>query len=490
MAHDRMTARTLVASVPTQLYIDGTWCDASGGARFAVLDPSDASVLGEVADATVDDALRALAAADSAQQVWGATSARVRADILRRAFDRVTERADDFAALISLEMGKPLAEASGEVAYGAEFLRWFSEQAAHVAGSYAPAPAGGYRVITTKVPVGPALLITPWNFPLAMATRKIGAALAAGCTCIVKPAAQTPLTLALLTGVMDEIGVPAGVLNFVPTIDAAAQSSALMADERLRKVSFTGSTPVGSTLLHQAADRVLRSSMELGGNGPFVVFDDADLDSAIDGAVLAKMRNAGESCVAANRFIIHRDIADEFSCRLTERFDALVTGDAFAVDSTVGPLIDERQLTKVGELVDDAVARGARVLTGGKPSGGPGFFYQPTVLVDVPESARLRSEEIFGPVAAIYEFTTEEQALAMANDTEYGLVGYLYTRDVSRAVRFAERMETGMVGLNRGLVSDPAGSFGGVKASGMGREGGATGIEEYLETKYIAMQVD
>jgi succinate-semialdehyde dehydrogenase/glutarate-semialdehyde dehydrogenase len=490
VGQDRSSALALVATIPRCLFIDGCWRDAAAGETFPVFDPCDEATLGEMADASVTDALDALSAATVAQDGWGATSARERAEYLRSAFDRVIERADDFAALISLEMGKPLAEARGEVAYGAEFLRWFSEQAAHVAGGYAPAPAGGYRIVTVKVPVGPALLITPWNFPLAMATRKIGAALAAGCTCIVKPAAQTPLTLALLTAVFDEVGLPPGVLNFVPTEDAAAQSRALMSDARLRKVSFTGSTPVGSTLLHQAADHVLRSSMELGGNGPFVVFDDADLDAAIEGAMLAKMRNAGESCVAANRFIVQREIADDFARRLTERFGTLVTGDAFAAESTVGPMIDQRQLNKVGELVDDAVARGAQVLIGGKTSSSTGYFYEPTVLIDVPDSARMRTEEIFGPVAAIYRFDTEADALAMANDTDFGLVGYLYTRDVSRAVRFAERMETGMVGVNRGLVSDPAGSFGGVKASGLGREGGSTGIDEYQETRYIALNVN
>ncbi|WP_330229082.1 NAD-dependent succinate-semialdehyde dehydrogenase [Nocardia sp. NBC_00508] len=489
MFHDRNSARELVAALPRGLYIDGAWRESSTGASFPVHDPADATVLTEVADASLDDAMDALTAAHATQDAWGATTSRFRAELLRRAFGRIIERTEDFAALISLEMGKPLAEARGEVAYGAEFLRWFSEQAAHLTGSYAPAPNGGYRIVTTKVPVGPSLLITPWNFPLAMATRKIGAALAAGCTCVVKPAPQTPLTLALLTQIFHELEVPAGVVNYVPTLDAAALSLALMSDARLRKVSFTGSTGVGSILLRQAADRVLRTSMELGGNGPFVVFDDADLDAAVDGAMLAKMRNAGESCVAANRFLVHSDIAEEFTVRLVRRFEGLVAGDAFDPASTVGPLIDEAQLAKVTDLVDDAVAQGARLRTGGKTFGGDGHFFQPTVLTDVPDTARLAYEEIFGPVAAITTFDTEEQALARANDTEYGLAGYVYTRDISRALRFAERLETGMVGVNRGLVSDPGGPFGGVKASGQGREGGATGIEEYLETKYLAVEM-
>jgi succinate-semialdehyde dehydrogenase/glutarate-semialdehyde dehydrogenase len=483
------SALALAAALPTDLYINGKWRESSTAARFPVHNPASAAVIADIADASIEDAMAALTAAHAAQAEWGASTPRYRAELLRRAFERVIERTEEFAAVISLEMGKPLAEARGEVTYGAEFLRWFSEQAAHITGTYAPAPNGGYRVVTTKVPVGPSLLITPWNFPLAMATRKIGAALAAGCTCLVKPAAQTPMTLALLMQVFDELEIPAGVVNFVPTTEAGAQSAALMADDRLRKVSFTGSTPVGSILLRQAADRVLRTSMELGGNGPFVVFEDADLDAAIEGAMLAKMRNAGESCVAANRFIVHRGIAEEFARRLTGRFEALVTGDAFDPASTVGPMIDAAQLAKVGELVGDAIARGARVRTGGQAAGGDGYFYQPTVLTDVPDSARLASEEIFGPVAAVYTFDTEAEALAMANSTEFGLVGYLYTRDVSRAIRFAERMETGMAGVNRGLVSDPAGAFGGIKASGLGREGGQTGIEEYLETKYLAIEV-
>ncbi len=489
MGHDRTSALELVANLPRGLYIDGRWRESSTGARSSVHNPADGMVTTDVADASVTDALAALSAADAAQKQWGATTSRYRAELLRKAFDRVVERTEDFAALISLEMGKPLAEARGEVAYGAEFLRWFSEQAAHLTGSYAPAPNGGYRIVTAKQPVGPALLITPWNFPLAMATRKIGAALAAGCTCLIKPAPQTPLTLALLTQIFHELEVPAGVVNYIPTVDAAAQSKALMQDARLRKVSFTGSTGVGSILLHQAADRVLRTSMELGGNGPFIVFDDSDMDAAVEGAMLAKMRNAGESCVAANRFLVHSAVADEFTERLVKRFEALVPGDAFDPASTVGPLIDAKQLAKVTELVDDAVAEGARIRVGGKASGGVGYFYQPTVVTGVPDSARIAHEEIFGPVAAITTFDTEEQALERANATEYGLAGYVYTRDISRALRCAEQLETGMVGVNRGLVSDPGGPFGGVKSSGLGREGGADGIEEYLETKYLAVQL-
>ncbi|MEV4125712.1 NAD-dependent succinate-semialdehyde dehydrogenase [Nocardia sp. NPDC049707] len=489
MVHDRKSALALVEALSRELYINGRWRESSTGARYSVHNPADGSAITEVADASVADAQDALAAAHAAQRDWGATTSRYRAELLRRVFDRIIERTEDFAALISLEMGKPLAEARGEVAYGAEFLRWFSEQAAHLTGSYAPAPNGGYRIVTAKQPVGPSLLITPWNFPLAMATRKIGAALAAGCTCLVKPAPQTPLTLALLMQICHELDVPAGVVNYLPTLDAAAQSRALMDDARLRKVSFTGSTGVGSILLRQAADRVLRTSMELGGNGPFIVFDDAELDAAVDGAMLAKMRNAGESCVAANRFLVHEAIAEEFTERLVRRFEELVVGDAFDPASAVGPLIDAKQLDKVTELVDDAVARGARIRVGGKALGGNGYFYRPTVLTEVPGTARIAHEEIFGPVAAVTTFSTEEQALERANATEFGLAGYVYTRDLSRALRFAERLETGMVGVNRGLVSDPGGPFGGVKASGLGREGGASGIEEYLETKYLAVQL-
>lgn len=487
--HDLTSALALVAAQPKELYINGGWRESESGARSPVHNPADGEVIATVADAGAADSLAALNAAHEAQARWGATTARYRAELLRTAFDHVVERTADFAAAISLETGKPLAEARGEVAYGAEFLRWFAEQAAHLTGTYGPAPNGGYRIVTTKVPVGPALLITPWNFPLAMATRKLGAALAAGCTCIVKPAPQTPLTQALLISVLHELCLPAGVVNFVPTSDAGAQSRILMDDARLKKVSFTGSTRVGSLLLRQAADRVLRSSLELGGNGPFIVFDDADLESVLDGAVLAKMRNAGESCVAANRFLVQRSVAGEFATRLADRFERIVPGSAFEPNSTVGPLIDGTQLARVGQLVDDAVASGARVLTGGKPLGGAGYFFQPTVLVDVPDTTELSRQEIFGPVAAIYSFDTEDTAVNMANDTEFGLVSYVYTRDVSRALRVAESLETGMVGVNRGLVSDPAAPFGGVKASGLGREGGHVGIEEYLETKYLAVHL-
>jgi succinate-semialdehyde dehydrogenase/glutarate-semialdehyde dehydrogenase len=473
--------------VPTGLFIAGEWRASADGREFPVEYPVDGSTVASVADGTVPDALDALDAAAAAQAEWGATSARERAELLRRSFDALVARGEEFAGLISLESGKPLAEARAEVRYGAEFLRWFAEQTAHVTGDYGRSPEGDLRIVTVKQPVGPCLLITPWNFPLAMATRKIGAALAAGCTVIVKAAAQTPLTTNLLAGLMAAEGVPPGVLNVVPTTDAAGQSRALMADRRLRKVSFTGSTAVGSLLLEQAAPHVLRSSMELGGNGAFLVFDDADLDAAVAGAVVAKLRNGGQSCVAANRFLVHEDVAEAFVARFTEQVAAGRVGDAFDDGVTVGPLIDAAQQRKVAELVDDAVAAGARVACGGRIVDGPGHFYLPTVLTDVPRTARMWREEVFGPVAAIYTFRDEAEAVALANDTEYGLACYLFTADLARALRVGERLETGIVGVNRGVVSNPAGAFGGIKASGLGREGGVLGIEEYLETKYLAL---
>ena len=476
-------------TVPTGLFIGGEWRPAPDGATFDVMDPATGEPLCSVANGTAGDAAAALDAAVAAQRSWAATSPRARAEMLQAAFAAVTARERDFATLIVREMGKPYREAAAEVAYGAEFLRWFAEQAAHVRGDYSPSPDGSYRIVTTKQPVGPCLLITPWNFPIAMATRKIGAAMAAGCTMVMKPAQQTPLTMNLFAEVLAEAGVPAGVLNVVTTRDASGLSKQLMGDPRLRKVSFTGSTAVGSTLLRQAADNVLRSSMELGGNGPFLVFDDADLDAAIDGAMVAKLRNGGQSCVAANRFLVQRPVLDEFTQRLTARFAKLGVGDGMDSGTDVGPLIDGKQRDNVAELVDDAVAKGARVVLGGKPLDRPGFFYPPTILSGVPRSARAFSEEIFGPVACIYPFGDDDEGIAEANDTPYGLVSYLYSRDGARALRAAEALEAGMVGINRGLVSNPAAPFGGIKASGLGREGGDLGIDEFLEVKQIAVQV-
>jgi succinate-semialdehyde dehydrogenase/glutarate-semialdehyde dehydrogenase len=476
-------------AVPTGLFIGGEWRPAPAGAVFDVMDPATGEALCSVADASASDAVAALDAAVAAQRSWAATAPRARADMLQAAFGAVKARERDFATLITREMGKTYREAAGEVAYGAEFLRWFAEQAAHVRGDFGPSPDGSYRIVTTKQPVGPCLLITPWNFPIAMATRKIGAAMAAGCTMVVKAAQQTPLTMNLFAEVLAEAGVPAGVLNIVTTRDASGLSKQLMSDPRLRKVSFTGSTAVGSTLLRQAADNVLRSSMELGGNGPFLVFDDADMDAAIDGAMLAKLRNGGQSCVAANRFLVQQPVADEFTRRLTARFAELTVGDGMDDATDVGPLIDAKQRDKVAELVEDAVAKGARVELGGTVVERPGFFYAPTVLTGVPRSARVYSEEIFGPVACIYSFGDDEEGITMANDTPYGLVSYLYSRDGARALRAAEALESGMVGINRGLVSNPAAPFGGIKASGLGREGGELGIEEFLETKQIAIQI-
>lgn len=470
-----------------QLLIDGAWTPAGNGARLDVIDPADGSVLTDVADGTLDDARAALDAAAAAQPGWAATAPRERGEILRRAFGLVTAHADDLALVMSLEMGKPIAEAKGEVTYGAEFLRWFSEEAVRIHGRWMHNPAGGSRLLTVRKPVGPCLFITPWNFPLAMGTRKIGPAIAAGCTMVVKPAAQTPLTMLLLGGLLAEAGLPAGVLNIVTTDDAAGLSTTLMADPRLRKVSFTGSTPVGKRLVEQSAGQLQRVSMELGGNAPFLVFADADLDAAVDGAMLAKMRNMGEACTSANRFLVEASVAEEFAARLSERMGGLRVGRGQDVGIQVGPLIDEKAVTSVAAVVDDALARGARALTGGQRVDGAGFFYPPTVLVDVPADADAVTTEIFGPVAPITTFTTEDEAITLANATEYGLAAYAFTRDLARTLRLAERLETGMLGINTGIVSNPAAPFGGVKASGFGREGGFEGIEEYLDTTYVAL---
>src|SRR3954469_22031336 len=481
--------RAVVAAVPTGLFIDGKWRDAGGGAHLTVEDPSTGRPLCEVADATAGDAGPALDAAVAAQESWSATAPRERGEILRRTFQLMNDRADDLALLMTMEMGKPLAESKAEVTYGAEFFRWFSEEAVRIDGRWSVNPAGAGRLLTMKQPVGPCLLITPWNFPIAMGTRKIGPAVAAGCTMVVKPAQVTPLSMLMLADLMEEAGLPDGVLNVVPTSKASAVTGPLFDDPRLRKVSFTGSTPVGRKLMEQASKHLLRVSMELGGNAPYLVFDDADLDAAVDQAVIAKMRNIGESCVAANRFHVHESVADEFAGRLAERMGAMKVGRGTEDDVQVGPLIDDIQRSKVAELVDDAVGKGAKVLTGGNRVGDRGYFYAPTVLSDISDDATLLREEIFGPVAPVKTFSTEEEAIAAANDSEFGLVAYVFTRDLKRALRVSEALEVGMLGLNKGLVSNPAAPFGGVKESGFGREGGREGIDEYLAVKYIAVDL-
>jgi succinate-semialdehyde dehydrogenase / glutarate-semialdehyde dehydrogenase len=479
--------KALVHSVPTGLFINGGWREASDGTRVPVEDPSSGLGFATVADATVADGGDALAAAAAAQAGWAATAPRERGEILRAAYELLIERADDFATLMTLEMGKPLAEARGEVAYGAEFFRWFSEEAVRISGRWMTAPNGATRLLTMKKPVGPTLMITPWNFPLAMGTRKIGPAIAAGCTMVVKPATQTPLSMLALAALLDEVGLPPGVLNVITTTRTAAVMEPLIRDPRARKLTFTGSTPVGQKLVEQSATQLLRVSMELGGNAPFLVFDDADLDAAVDGAMLAKMRNMGEACTAANRFLVQAGVADEFAARLTARMEQLSVGRGTEPAVDVGPLIDALAQSKVGELVDDAVLRGARIACGGKPVGEHGYFYAPTVLTEVPPDARLLREEIFGPVAPIATFASEDEAVMRANDTAYGLAAYVFTRDLSRVLRVAEGLDFGMVGINQGIVSNPAAPFGGMKASGFGREGGFEGIEEYLETTYVGI---
>ncbi len=478
--------RTALDAVPKKLLIGGEWVDGAEG-TFGVEDPSTGETIAEVADAGPEDALRALAAADGVQAEWAAHPPRERSEILRRAFESMVERSDELALVMTLEMGKPVVESQAEVKYAAEFFRWFSEQAVRVAGRYQVNTAGQGRVIVMKQPVGPAYLITPWNFPAAMATRKIGPAVAAGCTMILKPASATPLTALAVARILQESGLPPGVLNVVTSTSSSAVSKPLFEDFRLRKLSFTGSTEVGQKLIEQSAKQVLRASMELGGNAPFLVFDDADLDAALDGAMIAKMRNIGEACTAANRFHVAESLADAFTEGLAKRMGSLKLGRGTEEGVQVGPLINEEQVHKVEELVDDAVRKGAKPIVGGHRADGRGYFFEPTVLGGIPDDARVLKEEIFGPVAPIKAFSDEEQALRWANDTEYGLVAYVYTRDLGRAFRVMEGLEYGMIGLNRGLVSDPAAPFGGVKYSGIGREGGFEGIEEYLETKYCAI---
>jgi succinate-semialdehyde dehydrogenase / glutarate-semialdehyde dehydrogenase len=474
-------------AVHTQLFIGGEWRDAEGGKKLDVEDPSNGKILVQVADASVADGKAALDAAVAAQADWAATPPRDRGEILRSAYEKITERADELALLMTLEMGKPLKDSLAEITYASEFFRWFAEEAVRISGRYSTAPNGLTRLLTMKQPVGPCLMITPWNYPLAMGTRKIGPAIAAGCTMVVKPASLTPLSMLRLADILTESGLPKGVLNIVTTSTTGDVMEPLIRDPRLRKLTFTGSTEVGRSLIEQSAQGVLRVSMELGGNAPFLVFDDADLDKAVDGAMLAKMRNLGEACTAANRFIVHESVAEEFGKRLAERMTALTVGRGTEDGVDVGPLVEAKQRDKVAELVDDAVGKGATVLAGGSAPEGDGYFYSPTVLADVPAEARMRAEEIFGPVAPIFTFTDEDEALRMANDTEFGLVAYAFTQDYARAIRVYEGLETGMVGINQGIVSNPAAPFGGIKASGFGREGGAEGIEEYLETKYVGL---
>jgi succinate-semialdehyde dehydrogenase/glutarate-semialdehyde dehydrogenase len=481
------TESGVVDAVGKELFIGGKWVAAASGKTFPVVDPATGKELCQVADASPADGVAALDAAVAAQADFAKMAPRERGEILRRAYDLLMARQDELGLLMTLEMGKPLAESKGEIAYAAEFFRWFAEEAVRIDGGFATAPNGSGRFLITKQPVGPTLLITPWNFPMAMGTRKIGPAIAAGCTSVIKPAAQTPLSMLALAGILAEAGLPEGVLNVVTTSDSGGVMEPLIRDGRARKLSFTGSTGVGRKLLEQCADKVLRTSMELGGNAPFLVFEDADMDAAIDGAMQAKMRNIGEACTAANRFYVQRGVVEEFSRRLTERMQALPMGRGTEKDVVVGPLIDEKAVDKVTELVKDATDRGARVLTGGAGVDGPGHFYQATVLTDVPQEARLTHEEIFGPVAPITAFDTEDEAVTKANDTEFGLVSYVYTSDLKRAVRVSEALEAGMIGLNQGIVSNPAAPFGGIKQSGLGREGGTVGIEEFLETKYIAV---
>jgi succinate-semialdehyde dehydrogenase / glutarate-semialdehyde dehydrogenase len=477
----------VLKAVPKGLFIGGEWRPASGGAQIDVEDPSTGEILTQVPDAEITDGTAALDAAVAAQGEWAATPPRERGEILRRAFELLTHRADDLALLMTLEMGKPLAESKGEIAYAAEFFRWFSEEAVRISGRWSVAPNGASRLLTMKQPVGPCLFVTPWNFPMAMGTRKIGPAIAAGCTMVVKPATLTPLSMYALAGILEEAGLPGGVLNVITTSRTGAVVEPLIRDPRLRKLSFTGSTEVGQRLVEQSAQQLLRLSMELGGNAPFLVFGDADLDAAVQGAMQAKMRNMGEACTAANRFLVHESVAPEFSKAFAARMGALTVGRGSEPGVDVGPLVDAATRDKASELVADAVATGATVLTGGERVGDRGYFYAPTVLSGVQPDARLLAEEIFGPVAPITTFSTDDEALAMANDTEFGLIAYAFTRDLSRAMRIAEGLETGMVGLNQGVVSNPAAPFGGVKHSGFGREGGAEGIDEYLETKYVGL---
>jgi succinate-semialdehyde dehydrogenase/glutarate-semialdehyde dehydrogenase len=477
----------LLANVPTDLWIGGKWRKASDGGRFDVTDPATEKTIASVASATVDDAIAAVDAAQNAFADWAGRKPRERAEILRKAYELIMRDAERFAKLITLENGKALPDSRGEVAYSAEFFRWYAEEAVRNIGQISTAPASGARIVAQHKPAGVAVLVTPWNFPAAMATRKIGPALAAGCPVVLKPASDTPLTMLALMPALEEAGVPAGVVNVIPSRSSGKVVSAMLHDPRVRVVSFTGSTEVGRKLLHEAADQILKPAMELGGNAPFLVFEDADIDAAIDGAMIAKMRNMGEACTAANRFYVHESVHDEFAKKLTAKMAGLKIGNGLDEGVMVGPLVNKEGRDKVIELVDDAVAKGAKVLTGGKTPDGPGYFYPATVLTNVPDGAKMLNEEIFGPVAAIQTFKTEAEAIKRANDTEYGLVAYLFTKDLSRGMRVSEKLEFGMIGLNRGLVSDPAAPFGGVKQSGLGREGAQEGMKEFLETQYVSV---
>lgn len=477
-----------LAGIATGMFIGGEWVSsASDGAEIEVLDPATATPIASVPSGSISDAMAAVDAASAAGSAWADTPPRVRAEILRRIFELMTERSDDLARLIVAEMGKALPEAFSEVAYAAEFFRWFSEEAVRNLGQLSTAPNGVNRIIVEHQPVGVSLLITPWNFPAAMATRKIAPALAAGCTVILKPASDTPLTSLALARIYMEAGVPPGVINIVPSARAGEVVPAMLADPRVRKLSFTGSTEVGSRLLAEAAKHVVNTSMELGGNAPFLIFEDADMDGAIEGAMIAKLRNGGQSCIAANRFYAHAAIADEFSARLSEAMRSVVVGPGLEPNVGLGPLINRRAQQDMESLVGASVGAGASIGTGGHAPDRPGFFWEPTLLANVSRGNPILDKEIFGPVAPVVAFETEEEAVAMANDTVYGLSAYLYTRDLGRAMRVSEALESGMVGVNRGLISDPAAPFGGMKESGIGREGAHVGMLEFTETKYIAI---
>src|SRR5690349_5199479 len=481
--------QAVLDGVNTRLYIGGEWRDGGEGGTIPVEDPATGETLVEVADATADDAQAALAAAHETFQEFRNHPPRERSNILRRAYDLIMERADDLALLMTLEMGKPVAESKAEIAYGANFFRWYAEEAVRIDGRFTVNEAGAGRVLTLQQPVGPCVFITPWNFPLAMGTRKIGPAIAAGCTMVVKPAKQTPLSMLMLAQILEEVGLPGGVVNVITARSSGATMEPLIKDPRTRKLSFTGSTEVGRTLIEQSADQILRVSMELGGNAPFLVFDDADVDAAVEGALIAKMRNGGEACTSANRFHVSAGVATEFSEKLAAKIGDMKVGRGTEPDVKVGPLIDDDQRGKVADLVEDAVGKGAKVIVGGEKLDGAGYFYRPTVLTDVPDDAKLLREEIFGPVAPVRGFADEDEAIKVANDTEYGLVAYVYTQDINRAFRVIEKLDTGMIGLNQGMVSNAGAPFGGVKQSGYGREGGPEGMHEYLETKYVALNV-
>jgi succinate-semialdehyde dehydrogenase/glutarate-semialdehyde dehydrogenase len=475
----------ILSEVPDQLLI-GSWTPAQDGRTLNVYDPATGTLLKSIADGSAHDGLKALEAATVAAWAWSRTSPLSRSNLLRSAYEAVLANGEEIATLITLEMGKTLAEARSEVTYGADYIRWYSEEAVRLAGRNSLSPDGRSKIVTSKEPVGPALLITPWNFPLAMATRKIAPALAAGCTVILKPAELTPLTSLYLAKLLIEVGVPFGVVNVITTSDAPAFSEAVMNDARLRKVSFTGSTPVGKRLVAQASTQMLRTSMELGGNAPLIVLDDAELDRAVQGTIIAKLRNGGQSCVASNRILVQDTVADAFVAKLAQAMAEVTTGNGLDPETTLGPLIDDRAVDKCTELVDDAVQHGARILVGGVRPMGPGHFYPATLLDHVPRGARIMHEEVFGPVAPIHRFTTDEEAIELANDTEFGLASYIFSQDLDRVQNMADQIQAGMVGINQGTVSNVAAPFGGIKHSGLGREGGSEGIDEYLNTKYTA----